>query len=59
MVVGREGPVLAGLEFGGLFDVPHRLSKNKSASYSFPWNRIWNILVQKNINCCHIRPCTK
>lgn len=25
-VVGREGPVLAGLEFGGLIDVPHRVS---------------------------------
>jgi len=25
-VVGREGPVYAGLEFGGFFDVPHRVS---------------------------------
>lgn len=41
-VVGREGPVFAGLEFGGFFDVPHRVSTNKSASYGFLWNRIGN-----------------
>lgn len=41
-VVGREGPVFAGLEFGGFFDVPHRVSIKKSASYGFLWNRIGN-----------------
>jgi hypothetical protein len=41
-VVGREGPVFAGLEFGGFFDVPHRVSINKSAGYGFPWNQIGN-----------------
>ncbi len=25
-VVGRERPIFAGLEFGGFFDVPHRVS---------------------------------
>jgi len=39
-VVGREGPVFVGLEFGGLIDVPHKVSINKSASYGFQWNRI-------------------
>ena len=39
-VVGREGPVFAGLEFGGFFGVPHRESIKKSASYGFRWNRI-------------------
>lgn len=41
-VVGREGPVFAGLEFGGFFDVPHRVSIKKSAIYGPPWNRIGN-----------------
>lgn len=41
-VVGREGPVFAGLEFGGFFGVPHRVSIKKSASYGFQWNRIGN-----------------
>lgn len=44
-VVGLEGPVFAGLEFGGFFDVPKRVSINKSASYGFPWNRIGNFLT--------------
>ena len=26
-VIGREGPVFAGLEFGRFFDVPHRVYK--------------------------------
>lgn len=39
-VVGREGPGSVGLELGGFFDVPHRVSINKSASYGFLWNRI-------------------
>ncbi len=39
-VVGRESPVFAGLEFGGFFDVPHRVSINKSAIYGLMWNRI-------------------
>lgn len=38
----REGPVFAGLEFGGFFDVPHRVSIKKSAIYGPPWNRIGN-----------------
>jgi len=41
-VVGREGPIFAGLEFGGVLAVPHRVSIKKSASYGFPWNRIRN-----------------
>lgn len=41
-VVGREGAVLAGLEFGGFYDLPHRVSINKSANYGFQWNRIGN-----------------
>ena len=44
-VVGREGPVFAGLEFAGFFDVPHRVSINKSAIYGFLWNRIGNFLA--------------
>lgn len=39
-VVGREGPIFRGLEFGGFFDVPHRVSIKKSANYGFHWNRI-------------------
>ncbi len=39
-VVGREGPVCAELEFGGFFDVPHRVSRKKSAGYGVQWNRI-------------------
>lgn len=45
-VVGREGPVFAGVEFGGFFDVPQRLSIKKSASYGFPWNQIRNFCLQ-------------
>jgi len=41
-VVGREGAVFAGLEFGGFFGVPQRVSIKKSASYGFQWNRIGN-----------------
>lgn len=41
-VVGREGPIFARLQFGGLLDVPHRVSINKSAIYGFQWNRIGN-----------------
>ena len=32
-VVGRGGSVSAGLEFGRFFDVPHRESIKRSASY--------------------------
>jgi hypothetical protein len=39
-VVGREGPVFAGLEFGGFQAVPLKVSINKSASYGLQWNRI-------------------
>jgi len=39
-VVGREGSVFLGLESGGFFDVPHRVSINKSANYGFHWSRI-------------------
>ena len=39
-VVGRQGPVFTGLEFGGFIDVPHRVSIKKSAIYGFQWNRI-------------------
>ncbi len=41
-VVGREVPVFTGLEYGGFFGVPHRVSIRKSASYGFQWNRIGN-----------------
>lgn len=41
-VVGSEGSVLVGLEFGRFFDVPQRLSIKKSAIYGFRWNRIGN-----------------
>lgn len=41
-VVGREGTVFAGLEFGGFFGVPHTVSIRKSAGYGFRWNRIGN-----------------
>jgi len=41
-VVGREGPVFVGLEFGGFLDVPHRVSIKKSVIYGFEWNRIGN-----------------
>lgn len=39
-VVGREYPILAGLEFGGFFGVPHKVSINKSAIYGFQLNQI-------------------
>lgn len=41
-VLGREGLVFAGLEFGGFLDVPHRVSIKKSASYGFQWNQFGN-----------------
>lgn len=41
-VVGRGRPVYAGLDFGGIFDVPLRVSINKSAGYGFPRNQIGN-----------------
>lgn len=47
-VVGREGPIFAGLEFYGLFDLPHRVSTNKSASYGFPWNRTGNFWAHRD-----------
>jgi hypothetical protein len=34
-VVGCEGPVFAGLKYGELFDIPHRVSIEKSASIAF------------------------
>jgi hypothetical protein len=47
-VVGRKVPIFAGLEFGGFFDVPQRVSIKKSASYGFLWNRIGNIWALLN-----------
>lgn len=39
-VVGREGPVFAGLEFGGFLDVPHRVSiKIRKLWFSLESNR--------------------
>ena len=45
-VFRREASVHEGLEFGGFFAVPHKVSINKSASYGFQWNRIWNLSLK-------------
>ncbi|WP_139832842.1 hypothetical protein [Pseudomonas sp. B5(2017)] len=54
-VVGSEGPVFVGLEFGGFLDVPHRTPTNKSASYGFPWNRTGKILASMKTTTARLK----
>lgn len=50
-VVGREGPVFAGLEFGGFFGVPHRVSKKISQLWlSVESNRELRRLLPPTLN---------
>ena len=52
-VVGREGPVFAGLEFGGFFGVPHRVSIKNQLVMAF--GGIESELAEGSVRATHTR----